>query len=99
MDEKTLQRQIIKYLSTAPNVWSLKTIASNRRGAPDVICCIAGRFVAFEIKAPGKLATLTPIQQHQIDQIRLNGGIAEAVDSLERVKSIVLSVDSPLSTL
>lgn len=54
-------------------------------GVPDIICCISGRLVAIETKAPGKRHTVTPNQQHHIDSINASGGIAIVVDDVEQV--------------
>lgn len=43
-------------------------------GIPDIICCYNGRFMALEVKQPGRKAT--EIQAHTIDSIRRAGGIA-----------------------
>jgi len=52
-------------------------------GIPDFVCCIDGRFVAIETKAPGKLANVTANQQQKIDAINRAGGCAVAVDGID----------------
>jgi len=86
MTEQKLQSKILNYLKSRPDTWVVKTIAVNIRGCPDILACIDGRFVAIEVKAPGKLSTVTPLQNYQIDQIQAAGGFAVAVDSLEKLK-------------
>lgn len=49
-------------------------------GVPDFICCIGGRFVGIEAKAPGKRGNTTPNQEHQIAAIHKAGGAAIVVD-------------------
>ena len=49
----------------------------------DDLCCIAGRFVAIEYKAEGKVPT--PRQIHTMHQIRKAGGIAIWGDSVGMV--------------
>lgn len=55
-------------------------------GVPDFICCCDGKFLAIETKAPGKVTTVTPNQQHQIETIRASGGTAFVTDTVEDVK-------------
>jgi len=68
----------------------VKTISTNKRGTPDILACVNGRFVAIEVKAKGKLSTVSKLQQYQIDTINSSGGFAIAVDNLEDVKKFLL---------
>jgi Holliday junction resolvase len=45
-----------------------------RSGVPDVICCVAGKFLAIECKAGTNKPTA--LQVHEIEQIRSAGGVA-----------------------
>jgi len=45
-----------------------------RSGVPDIVCCVAGYFLAIECKA-GKNKP-TALQVHEIEAIRLAGGVA-----------------------
>ena len=48
------------------------THGMGRSGVPDIICCVAGRFLAIECKAgSGKT---TALQDREIDAIRTAGG-------------------------
>ncbi len=87
MLEKQLQAKCLKYLKGFPGVWVLKTIVSNKAGVPDVIACIAGRFVSFEIKKPGGDAT--PLQKYNGEQIEKAGGVFHMVDNFESFKQII----------
>jgi Holliday junction resolvase len=89
--ESTVQSAIIKWLESQ-GAWVVKTIQVNKRGCPDILACLNGRFVAIEVKAPGKLSTVTPIQQYQIVHIIEAGGIAIAADSLDAVKKYLHEV-------
>lgn len=53
----------------------------------DFLCCINGKFVAIETKAPGKLPTAR--QNFVMKQISLAGGIAFAADNIERVERYI----------
>lgn len=91
MKEQAVQKKIIKYLESL-GAWTVKTITTNKRGTPDVLACLDGRFIAIEVKAPGKMSTVSELQQFQLDKISATGGIAIAADSLEKVKEIIHKV-------
>ena len=60
-------------------------------GIPDIIACINGRFVAFEVKTPtGKLSRL---QEITIEKIRDAGGMAYKVTSAAEVASILSELE------
>ena len=54
------------------------THGMGRSGVPDIICCVAGRFLAIECKA-GKGKT-TALQDREIDAIRTAGGWAIVIN-------------------
>jgi Holliday junction resolvase len=84
MKESLLQKKILAHLDSIGG-FTVKTIQSNKRGIPDIVACINGRFYAIEVKAAGKLSTLTPIQKYQLRKITEAGGIAFPADSLDTV--------------
>lgn len=49
-----------------------------RSGVPDIICCVAGKFVAIECKAGGNKPTA--LQVREIETIRQAGGVAVVTD-------------------
>lgn len=67
-------------------------MSANKRGIPDILACLNGQFLAIEVKAEGKLSTVTPIQNFQIGGIQAAGGIAFAADSIESVKQVLTNV-------
>lgn len=69
----------------------IKTIVTNRNGVPDIIACINGIFVAFEVKQPGKSAT--KLQEWNIDEIQKAGGKAFCVHSLDEVKDALKIIE------
>lgn len=79
--EKYIQSNLIKFLNSKENVWSVKTIVCNKVGCPDILCCIEGKFVAIELKSKGK--SPSKIQMLNIEKIRKNGGIAYVFDDLD----------------
>ena len=58
-------------------------MAANKRGTPDILAVIAGRFVAIEVKAPG--GRVSKLQVAQLKRIEAAGGIAILAESLEDV--------------
>ena len=56
-------------------------------GLPDIIACIRGRFVAFEVKTP--IGKLTKLQEITIQKIRDAGGQAFKVTSVIEVAQIL----------
>ena len=82
--EKSIQNKIIKWLNSQKGIWAVKFPGINRRGVPDIICCVQGDFVAFEVKT--EIGKATPIQIATIKQIKQCFGEAHVVRSLEEVK-------------
>lgn len=60
-----------------------------RSGVPDIICCVAGKFLGIECKA-GKNKP-TALQIHEIEQIRRAGGVAVIVneDNWDSIRELV----------
>lgn len=52
-------------------------------GISDFICCINGRFVAIEAKAPGKVGNTTANQDRFLREVAAAGGVAIVADSLD----------------
>lgn len=67
-------------------------IARQIAGISDLICCTPqGRFVALEVKLPGKEPTAKQVSF--MDAVREAGGIAEVVSSLDDVENIINRVN------
>lgn len=60
-------------------------------GIPDIIACIGGRFVAFEVKAPGN--KLTKLQEITLQRIRDAKGQAFKVTSAAEVAAILSELE------
>ncbi len=58
-------------------------MASNKRGTPDLLAVISGRFVAIEVKRPGGKAS--KLQIAQLKRIEAAGGLAILAESVEDV--------------
>lgn len=89
MAEKDIVNAILRYLKTVPSCFAWKTHGGlyGTAGIPDIIACIGGRFVAFEVKtASGKLTKLQEITIRKINEAK---GKAYKVTSVEEVKQIL----------
>ena len=63
-----------------------------RSGVPDIVCCVAGKFLGIECTA-GKNKP-TALQVHEIEQIRRAGGMAVVVneDNWDSVRELLRSL-------
>ena len=89
MKEIEIIRQIRDYLKTVNNCFFWKEHGGmyGTQGLPDIIACVKGKFIAFEVKtATGKT---TALQFATIGQILKAGGTAAVVRSAEDVKQII----------
>lgn len=89
MKESDLIKSIITYLRTLPGCFCWKEHGGmyGTAGIPDIICCLHGRFIAFEAKVPGNRPTR--LQESTIGKIRDAGGTAVVVYSLDDVRRSV----------
>ena len=93
MSEKQIVDSIMRYLKTVPRCFAFKEHGGmyGTAGLPDIICCVGGRFVAFEVKTPS--GKLTKLQEITIQKIKAAKGEACKVTSVEDVKSILDSLE------
>jgi Holliday junction resolvase len=65
------------------------THGMGRSGVPDIICCVAGRFLAIECKAGNGKTTL--LQDRELHAIQSVGGVALVIneESLTTVENTV----------
>jgi len=93
MAEKQIVAAIMRYLKTVPECFCFKEHGGmyGTAGLPDIICCIGGRFVAFEVKQPS--GRLTKLQEATIQRIKDAKGKAYKVSSVEEVKSILANLE------
>lgn len=89
MLEKDIVNQIMKYLKTLPCCFCWKEHGGmyGVAGLPDIICCLSGRFIAFEVKQPS--GKLTKLQEITITKIQKAKGEAHRVTSVEEVIQIL----------
>lgn len=90
--ESTIVRRIMKWLKSQPDCFCWKEHGGmyGTAGIPDIICCINGRFVAFEVK--NEKGRTTVLQDVAIQKIQNAGGISAVVRSLDEVQTIVAAV-------
>lgn len=60
-----------------PRIWVIKVQQVAKIGDPDILLCVCGFFVAWELKVGKNKAT--KLQAHKLDQIKKAGGIARVV--------------------
>ncbi|GHV27016.1 hypothetical protein FACS18948_3690 [Clostridia bacterium] len=89
MKESMIVTAILKYLRNIKGCFCWKEHGGihGTAGIPDIIACVRGRFVAFEVKTPSN--DLTDLQRVTIRKINEAGGIAAKVTSVYEVKRII----------
>ena len=92
MYERDVVASILRYLRGLPRCYAWKTHGNQyMAGIPDIIACVGGQFVAFEVKRPdGKP---TPLQEATIRKINEAGGTARVVHSAEEVREILKNLN------
>ena len=93
MTEKDIVTAIMRYLKTVPQSFCWKEHGGmyGTAGLPDIICCIGGRFIAFEVKTPS--GKLTKLQEITIAKIKAAKGEAYKVTSVKEVQSILETLE------
>ena len=77
----------IKKVLKIRGIWYFMPAANGfgKQGIPDFVCCVEGKFLAIEAKAPGKRNNTTPNQDARIDEIRKARGWALVVDDVQQL--------------
>jgi Holliday junction resolvase len=89
LTEKQIQAKILSCLRQ-DKIYAVKVVLANRNGVPDILACINGQFVAFEVKAEkGKTSSL---QEYNIKQIKNSMGLAFVVHSVDEFLDIYNSL-------
>lgn len=65
--EAKLQLEILDFLRKQENVAYARIGQATTRGAPDIVCCVKGRFIAIELKSATKHAKQSV---HQVEFAR-----------------------------
>lgn len=84
LKEADITRQIRDFLKMQ-NIWHWKHWSGmgSAPGVSDILGCYQGRFMAIEVKRPGRKAT--DAQRRFIDNVNDAGGIGFVADSIEDV--------------
>ena len=86
-------KEAVKKLLKARGIWYYLPVSNGmgQHGIPDFICCVppTGKFLAIETKAPGKLRTVTPLQERAIGNIRTAKGWALVIDDAEDLRDFL----------
>lgn len=92
--ESTIQTEIIKLL-IKNGAWIVKTIRSNRKGIPDIICCYKSFFLAIEVKKEGcGWKEASELQKLEIKKIIRSGGKAIVTSEINDVKKVLKYFDT-----
>jgi Holliday junction resolvase len=97
MNEKALQRKVLRKLRELGGVWVNQSPGPwDKQGCADVLGCLRGRFVAIELKHPEKYQThealyaaLTPAQEAFLVSVAQNGGVALVTNGWEGVEQVL----------
>ena len=94
MLEKDIVAAILRLLKKTPNCFCWKEHGGmyGTAGIPDIIACIGGRFVAFEVKVPGN--KLTKLQEITLQRIKDAKGQAFKVTSAAEVAAILKTLEA-----
>lgn len=86
-------KDAVKKLLKSRDIWYYLPVSNGmgQHGIPDFICCVPpmGKFLAIETKAPGKLRTVTPLQERAIGNIRTARGWAMVIDDAEDLRDFL----------
>jgi len=80
---KQIQSEILRYCRKAEGIAAFNIVMADR-GAPDILACVNGKFMGFEIK--GHRDRVTAIQAAQARRIIEAGGECFVVRSLDEFK-------------
>lgn len=85
MTEQAIQKNIIRLLEKNYNAYVVKVQVASKSGVPDLLCCVNGKFVAFEVKRPNSKTQVTKLQEYNLRKIRESKGHALVVWSTQMV--------------
>ena len=86
--EKSITDAIRRYLKKiGAKTYKLHGGPHGHAGAPDIIGAYKGRFLALEVKRPGKDAS--PLQKSELRGWEKAGAIAGKVESVQDVKNLI----------
>ena len=91
--ESKEQKDVIDWVMRKENVWLVKFTATvfSKKGIPDLILCVNGRFVGIEMKRP-KGGVRSPLQKREREKILKSGGICEFCETAVAAKRLIQEV-------
>lgn len=93
--EKTIKANILKYLNSLPKCYARgKHSSPFSKGWADVLGSFCGRTLVFEVKQPGKKATV--LQEMELLKWHRAGAITGVVTSVADVQAILAAVGVPI---
>lgn len=91
--EKTIVKDILKYLNSLPGCFAKKRRAGpDRKGEPDITGCLNGRRLEIEVKAPG--GQPTKLQLEKLKLWKSYGAFTMLAYSVDEVKAEIESVEA-----
>ncbi|GHU58889.1 hypothetical protein FACS1894133_4520 [Clostridia bacterium] len=93
MLEKNIVAAIMRYLKSVPECFAWKQHGGRygTAGLPDIIVCLDGKFIAFEVKT--ETGKLTKLQEITILKINAAKGKAYKVTTLQEVREIIQNLN------
>jgi Holliday junction resolvase len=88
MKEQAYQSKILKYLNDE-GYYAVKVISASKKGVPDIIACINGKFVGIEVKTPRTRNNTSELQKYNIELIKESKGIAGVAVTIDDVKELI----------
>lgn len=87
---ETIVKTAIKRWLVDKGAWYFMPVSNGmgKMGIPDFICCLDGKFLAIEAKAPGKRGNTTPLQDRQLQLIANANGLAIVVDDVTQLDNL-----------
>lgn len=86
--EQLVQTKIKKYLESK-GAYVVKVVKATKAGVPDLIACYKGKFLAIEVKTNKTLASLTKLQQYNLNLVLQARGVAIVATCVEDIKNIL----------
>lgn len=89
--ETNIVRKILERLNAMDDCYAFKCHGNQfQKGQPDVLGCLRGRMLAFEVKVPGNVAT--PLQLEILSRWKSAGAVTGVVHSWEEVEVLLKEV-------
>jgi hypothetical protein len=97
--EGRVKAAVKAFLKTLPNCWWFMPVSNGMgaMGVPDFIVCYKGVFIAIETKAPGREASVTPLQERNLTAINQAFGFAIVASDVKHVETVIRAVDAALA--